>query len=175
MSEDWLDSLEPTQRAKAHRMIQRMTELGTPDPQEWVQSEIEENIPQMASFLVLRNLWREIDAWRDQNTWMPQMVTESEENPHGFFADAGIALKRMQESGISMNDVGCVARFVAYSTTFSVLNRIDEGCDPEAAEDVPGWVLAETNSEGEGTGRVIAGLHESILLLDPSGREGKAV
>ena len=45
MSENWLTSLKPTQRKKAEQMISRMRDWGAPDAEEWVESEIEEDIP----------------------------------------------------------------------------------------------------------------------------------
>jgi hypothetical protein len=175
MSESWLASLKPRQRKKAEQMISHMTDWGAPDAEEWVESEIEEDIPQMARFLMLRGLWSEINAWRDQTSeWMSRMTALAEGDPNGYFADAGLALKQMQEAGVNSEDLGQIARFVAYESIFSVLNRIDEGGDPEA-EDAPGWALAEVDANGEGTGRVVASLHEDLLLLDPSGREGRVV
>ena len=175
MSENWLTSLKPTQRKKAEQMISRMRDWGAPDAEEWVESEIEEDIPQMARYLILRGLWSEIDAWRDQSSeWVSRMTSTAEEDPSCYFADAGLALKRVQEAGINSDELGRVARLVAYESIFSVLNRIDEGGDPEV-ENAPGWALAEVDANGEGTGRVVGGLHEDLLSLDPSGREGRVV
>lgn len=175
MPENWLASLKPKQRKKAEQMISRMIAWGAPDAEEWVESELEEGIPQMARFLILRGLWSEIDAWRDHSSeWVSRMASTAEEDPNGYFADAGLALKRIQEAGVNSEDLGRVARCVAYESIFSVLNRIDEGGDPEA-EDAPGWALAEVDPNGEGTGRVVVGLHEDLLSLDPSGREGRVV
>ena len=175
MPENWLDSLKPTKRKKAEQMISLMTAWGAPNAEEWVESEIEEDMPQMARFLMLRGLWSEIDAWRDKSgEWVSRMTSTAEEDPNGYFADAGLALKRMKEAGVNSDDLGRVARCVAYESIFSVLNRIDEGGDPEA-EDAPGWALAEVDANGEGTGRVVGGLHEDLLSLDPSGREGRVV
>jgi hypothetical protein len=175
MSESWLASLNSTQRKKVEEMISCMTAWGAPDAEEWVRSEIEEDIPQMARFLVLRTLWREIDSWRDSSSkWQSHIVSMAEENPSGFFADAGHAIKRMQEAGVAVEDIGSVARFVAFESIFSVLDRIDEGSDPEI-DDGPGWVLAEVDTNGDGTGRIVGGLHEDILMLDPSGREDRVV
>ena len=54
-----------------------------------------------------------------------------------------------------------------------MLSVLDEGHDPEAPGDAPGWQLMETGAASdELTGRDVGGLHESILSLDPSGREG---
>jgi hypothetical protein len=74
---------------------------------------------------------------------------------------------------VSAQDLGSIARMVAYETAFGVLNRVDEGYDPEAAEGAPGWALIETDADGNPTDRHVRGLHESVLSMDPSGREGK--
>lgn len=59
------------------------------------------------------------------------------------------------------------------SPTFTVLNIIDEGYDPDGNEQLPHWILVEETANGKRTGRVVGGLHESLLSLDPSGREGR--
>ena len=49
---------------------------------------------------------------------------------------------------------------------------IDEGYDPDAPHDSPGWALTETSADSETiTGRAVGGLHESLLQVDPEGRE----
>ena len=49
---------------------------------------------------------------------------------------------------------------------------IDEGYDPDAPHDSPGWALSETSADSETiTGRAVGGLHESLLQVDPQGRE----
>jgi hypothetical protein len=61
-----------------------------------------------------------------------------------------------------------VRRIVAESGTAEeaareILAAIDEGYDPDAAEDAPGWALVEVDLEtGEETGRDLAGLLESF-------------
>jgi hypothetical protein len=174
MTENWLDSLDTDIRSRAQHLITRMRALGASDAEEWVRSEVQENIPQLARFLVLRRLWRYIDNWRDESAnYVPQFIAEAEHDPAGYFADAGLAMKRMMDAGVTAEDIGRVARMVAYEATFDVLNTIDEGYDWEAGDDLPGWVLVETHTTGEPTERYVQGLHESILSMDPSGREGK--
>ena len=56
---------------------------------------------------------------------------------------------------------------------FAVLSILDEGYDPDAPEDAPGWRLLEGEAESDQlTGRDVGGLHEDTLTLDPSRREG---
>ncbi len=172
--EDWPASLDAPARERAERLIRRMEQLGAPDPAEWVYSEMTEDIPQLAIFLVLRRLWPEhIDSWRDSPHWIPNMIRAAEVDPTDYFADAGQALKRLIAAGVREEDIKSIARFVAYETTFGVLVTLDDGCDPDSLEEGPGWALMETDAEGNLTGRQIDGLHESILSLDPSGREGR--
>jgi len=52
-----------------------------------------------------------------------------------------------------------------------VIMVIDEGYDPDAPDDAPSWGLAETDGEGNPTGRGVGGLHEDLLTLDPRGVE----
>ena len=165
MSENWLASLDTETRAKARRMIERMNELGAEDPEAWVKSEITEDIAQMARFLILRRLWSDLDAWRDNpSIWIEREIAEAEKKPESSFAEAGRALKRIVSAGASLEDIGLVAEMVAYESTFNVLNLIDESCEPnEEGEDLPGWALIETDAEGEATGRLVVGLHEDLF------------
>jgi hypothetical protein len=172
MTEDWLSSLTPTIRTKAQKMIERMKELGALDAEEWVESEITEDIPQMARFLILRCLWSEMDMWRDDtDNLLKHVLAEAERNPKGYFAEAGRAIQRMLAAGVAVEDIGCVARVAAYEGMLSLVQVIDNGGDPEAGDDLPGWALVEVDANGEGTGRVVDALHESIFEFGPEGDE----
>lgn len=133
-----------------------MTELGAPDPAGWAASEAREGIPQQTRFLFLRSLWPEsIDVWASE-----EAISRI---PAG---------KRLLDAGASANDLSTLLRAVAYEAAFNVIARMDEGNDPDGPEDAPGWVLLETGADAKPTGRVVGGLHEDLLSLDPSGTEG---
>lgn len=138
-------------------LVRRMRELGAPEPESWAQSELEEDFAQQARFLFLRPIWAEaIDSWG------------TADNIRKYPAGA-----RLLDAGASPLDLATMLRAVAYETAFYMLDRIDAGGDLSAPEDAPGWVLMETKDEaGEPPGRDLGGLHEDILSLDPSGREG---
>ncbi len=167
----------PPSTTKANQLLSIMRALGASDPDSWVQSEFEENIPQLARFLVLRHLWsRTINRYRDKTSWIPSSIGQAERDPTGMFADAGLALRHMVDAGVNMQDIGNLARCIAYEAVFDVLDIIDDGYDGEArASDptAPGWALMETDDQGELTGRQVSALHEDILIMDPSGREGR--
>lgn len=133
--------------------------LGADDPVEWAHSEITEDIPQLARFLALRLLWRvAIDPWTDDDQ-----------------LNALPAAQRLLAAGADRTDLVRLARAAAYTAVHTTLYRMDEGYDPEVedADSMPGWTLMETTDDGERlTGRTVGGLYESILTMDPSGREG---
>jgi len=79
----------------------------------------------------------------------------------------------MIDAGVSFEDIGAFARMVAYESVFNVLERIDTGYDHEVDEPAPHWELVELDEQCVPTGRSLGGLHEDILCLDPSGRDGK--
>jgi hypothetical protein len=173
----WLASLSSTQQVEARRWIEELARLGAPDPGEWVRSELSEGIAQRARFLFLRGLWvRTINRWIDSpNNWIEQHIAQSRKAPNGHFAEAGAAMDRLVKLGVSPEDLGQVARYIAYSTAFDVVNRVDETCEEDASDEMPGWILIEIDADGSPTGRAVGGLHEDLLSLDPSGRDGKVI
>ena len=96
-----------------------------------------EDIPQFARFLVLRHIWPAlIDSWgREPDRWIGQAIEMAERDPKGYFADAGLALKRMRACGVSPEDIASVVRMASYKTAFGVLDLIDT---PDAPSDAPG-------------------------------------
>jgi hypothetical protein len=143
--------------AEIASLTARMQQLGAEDPEEWARSEITENIAQQARYLVLRRLWGEaIDPWRNQDTLRRIPVTA-----------------RLLNAQADPGDLSQALRLAAYEAVFTVLWVLDEGYDPQAPADAPGWRLMEKDAASKQlTGRNVGSLHEDILSLDPSGREG---
>jgi hypothetical protein len=143
--------------ARLAKLTARMEQRGADDPAGWARSEITENIAQQARYLFLRRLWPEaIDGWRDRAVLSRQSATRC-----------------VLEQGAHPADLSRAMRLAAYEAVFTVLSILDEGYDPDAPEDAPGWRLMETGPlSDELTGRDVGGLHEDFLTLDPSGRQG---
>jgi hypothetical protein len=79
------------------------------------------------------------------------------------------ATARVLEQGADPSDLSRAMRLAAYEAVFTVLSILDEGYDPGAPEDAPGWRLMETEPASDQlTGRDVSGLHEDVLTLDPS-------
>jgi hypothetical protein len=125
--------------ARLSELTARMEQLGAEDPASWARPEIQENIAQQARYLFLRRLWPEaIDGWRD-----PAVLSR--------VPTAGCVL----EQGANPGDLSRAMRLAAYEAVFTVLSILDEGYDPAAPEDAPGWRLMETEAESDQlTGRL---------------------
>ncbi len=158
------------------RLVEKFQAAGADDPESWARSEIRENIPQLARFCFLRSLWPHmIDAWRQHTEWIDRSIHAAERDPNGSFADAGVAIRHMLALGGTREELASIARMVAHETAFSVLQRIDEGVDWDYTADqgYPTWELRGIGPDDLPTGRSIDGLHEDLLTMDPSGREGR--
>jgi hypothetical protein len=165
-------SLDASAQGRAQRLVERFKQLDAPDAEKWARSEMIEDIPQLARFLLLRRLWREeIDVYRDSSEWISSRIRAAEREPNGPFADAGFAMKRLLNAGVPEEEIKSIARDVACSAIFATLSTLDEMGDPDI--EAPGWMLVETNRHGEATGRSLDDLHASLLSADPSGREGR--
>ncbi|WP_307825666.1 hypothetical protein [Streptomyces sp. MBT33] len=124
--------------------------LGADDPHGWAESEVRENLPQLARYRLLRALWQDVEAWDG--------------------ASIGSLRSDMHAEGAADTDspvnLDNIARHVARETTFNVLYRL---ADPDS-DDVPagirqmlpGWVLTETTPDGDPTHRPLNALYEDL-------------
>jgi hypothetical protein len=113
---------------------QRMRDLGAEDPSGWADSELTEDIAQEARWLVIRQIRAGIDL----------LV----ENPRSI-AEVAMLLDSGADETLVRAAVKAISREVAFSTSAV----IDEGCDPDAPEDAPGWLLMETRGDQSGEPR----------------------
>ena len=131
--------------------------LGATDPDSWALSEISEDIPQLARYLALQRIWPElIDSWAAPGAL--ENIPEA---------------ARLLAHGADRSDLAQFARVTAYEAVGLLYNLTAAGRDGEAPDDSPGWRLMETTASGELTGRAVRRLHEDLLAMDPSGREGR--
>ena len=166
--QEWIAGLSNEDRERASKLEEQFRANGCATPELWVRSEVSEDFCQFATYLVLSSLWRyEIDQpWSDSpERWIAEFSRSVGQTRLPVFDDAAAALQRVQAANVSPQDLGAIARLVAYSTAFGVLYRLDEGFAQEAVGDTPGWSLRETDAGGALTGRTIAGLHESLLSI----------
>lgn len=136
----------PMSIERDYELPQRMRELGAEVPDGWAASELSEDIAQEARWLVIRQV-------RDA-------VMLTDENLRNL---PGVS--QLLEAGADPAVLLAAVREVARESAFAVLDVIDEGYDPNAPDDAPGWALMELRSDGDEvafTGREVGGLHESL-------------
>src|SRR6187397_1975403 len=140
----------PTEYARDYDLTQRMQELGAKDPAGWARSELNEDIPQEARWLLVRAARVAVDVWE------PEVVQRS------------VLAKELIGAGADPSALATFARQVALDTVFEFVYAIDPGIDPAAPADAPGWALVETRDiDGVTwlTGRQVDALHESLGVL----------
>ncbi|MFI9724385.1 hypothetical protein ACIHFE_32915 [Streptomyces sp. NPDC052396] len=154
--QSWLSDLAPSKRAAAEALRSQFEALGATDAPHRTRSKIDENQPQLARFALQRSLWRgAIDSWASPGA-LEQVA----------------AAQRLLEAGASRDDLVLLARAVAYEAVFVTVDELDCGADVNVSGVDAGWAVMESGEDGSPTGRILSGLHEGLLTMDPSGRDG---
>ncbi|WP_432081253.1 hypothetical protein [Streptomyces sp. WAC 04229] len=152
----WLNSLDTRGRAAAESLRARFEAVGAADAGDWAKSEICEDLPHLARFMLLRSLWRgPIGGWADLDA-----------------IDQLPVAQRLLAAGANKEDLVRLARAVAYEAVFATLDELDTGSDVNVSGIDVGWLVMESTEDGTSTGRALSGLHEDLLAMDPSGRDG---
>jgi hypothetical protein len=146
--------------------------LGARHPENWARSQVEEGIPQYARFVFLREMWRNVINDGD-TSWIDPQIEQAESRPRDPGAGIGPALKRMLEAGASREDISEVVRVMQWSVLARIAYQLDDpGVVEYPSKEMPqvNWGLFEVDEDGEPL-HPIDGLHESVLDIDPTGRE----
>jgi hypothetical protein len=154
--QEWLNSLDLPRKAAAESLRAQFSALGVTDPVNLIKSEVMEDLPQLARFMLLRSLWHgAIDGWTNRGA-----------------LDQLPAAQRLLAAGADREDLVRLVRAVAYEAVFTTLDELDAGGDVNVSGVDAGWVVMESDEDGSLTGRALSGLQEDLLTTDPSGREG---
>lgn len=147
--------------------------LGADDPEGWARSEVEEGIPQLARFLVLREAWAGVASEKDVR-WIDRDIQQAKSSPNAPLAGAGRALASMRARGVTDEEITDLVRAKQYEALFTFLYALDN--PPQGVRRVPlanrvRWQLFEVDEESGASGRAISGLHVSLLETDPTRSE----
>ncbi|MFH8751996.1 hypothetical protein ACH4GK_34075 [Streptomyces rimosus] len=119
------DSLDVSRRAAADSLRAQLSALGVTDPADLVKSEVMEDVPQLARFVLLRSLWHgAIDGWTGPGSL--------EQLP---------AAQRLPAAGADREDLVRLARAAAYEAVFATLDELDAGGDANVMGVEAGWVV----------------------------------
>jgi hypothetical protein len=142
-----LGELTEAERAQLQALAALLEKAGAVDPLPWAYSEVREGIAQTARFLVLRDLCA-----------AAQGVDETLDSCD---ADAARSLYAgLLQGGADRASLDRLVLAIARSTVWHCVTAIDEGGVDQ--ESPIGWALAETDGDGNLTGRLVRGLHESV-------------
>jgi hypothetical protein len=153
-------------RKKLTSLFQR---LGARDPDSWAISQIEEDIPQVARFLFLRQAWRAVVDERD-SSWIAAAISSADAEPNAPYAGVGHALRALRSRAATDEELTDLVRGMQADLLFQFCYLLEDPGDVEPEVAGISWSLVQT----DGDGNVLAGLtglHESVLETDPTGRE----
>ena len=123
--------------------------------------------------IFLRGIWKLIPD-EESTEWVKRVANMPGTNaPLGDF---GPIVKDMLDKGVSTEEIARFARIIGYETAFNICYHLEdpnasyEGFDDSEQTRIQ-WELYKINAETEEPIERLTGLHESLLMMDPSGRE----
>jgi hypothetical protein len=151
-------------------LIQAFTQLGAKDPEGWAKSQLSEGIPQILRFMFLKRAWESVPG--DLNaSWVTEAIESSQSSPDGPYAGFGKALAACLDRGVSQSDIVEIVRCAKASMLFDIAYLLEAPEPFDGSLSDVEWGLFQVDEDGNPIGRQIAGLHESVLEMDPTGRE----
>jgi hypothetical protein len=143
--------------------------LGARDPEAWARSQFEQGIPQLAKFLFLRQAWRAVVSEGDAG-WIAGAIASSEARPDDSYAGVGQALRSLRARGATDDELTDLVRGMQAELLFQICYLLEDPGELESEVEDVTWSLVETDEAGDVLDD-IRGLHESVLEMDPTGRE----
>lgn len=154
--------------SELERLTETFRRLGANDPESWALSQINDGINQLGRFLFLKRAWSLVID--DDAGWIDKEIAESGRNPRAPFAGIGLALTRLKAAGVDEKLLTDTVRGMQASTLFYLCSLLDDSGDfPEIPDNV-NWRLFQVDEEGNPVSQISA-IHESVLEMDPTGRE----
>jgi hypothetical protein len=138
---EWLNSLDVPQKTAAEALRAQFGALGVTDPVNLIESEVMEDLPQLARFVLLRSLWHgAVDGWTEPGS-----------------LDQLPAAQRLLAAGSDREDLVRLVRAVAYEAVFATLDELNAGGDVNVSGAEAGWVVMEPGEDGSPSGRALSG------------------
>ncbi len=151
---------------RAKELTELFRKLGARNPAGWANSQLNENLPQLARFLFLREAWKLVVGDSDAS-WVKARIGDDPAGPGG---EIGPALERLLAAGAAESDLTVVVRTMQWRLLFGLCQLLDDPGNLEKEVRDIAWRLFQVDEDDQPTA-VIGGLHESVLETDPTGRE----
>ncbi|OAT51211.1 hypothetical protein M997_0058 [Proteus hauseri ATCC 700826] len=135
------------------QLCEQLKAAGAIHPKSWANSELQENIPQFARFLVLKGL---TDIYRDIEGNISEIDT---------YSDNAKNIYNKLTAQIDTKELNEFLHIYGKSIIGMVIDMLDEGY-LYGVNDKVGWTLMELDEHGTTTDRLIQGLHEDFLEFE---------
>jgi hypothetical protein len=124
--------------------------------------------PALARWLFLTGMWSTVTP--DAIVWPGKWADPSDPIP--------AAIRRMLDRGIDPQDLTDVVRWAQIDALYNVAQLLEDGGygieqHQAKVDETVDWRLVEYDGDAGETKRVIGGLHEDFLDVDPTGRGGE--
>jgi hypothetical protein len=156
--------------------LQELTEafrkLGARNPELSARSQMTEGVPRFAMLAFLRQAWKYVID-EDDESWIDDLVNNADEKRNEPCSGLGPAVKRMLAAGVPRADIVDVVRITQYQLLFNLCYQLSDPSEVDFLDSTMppvDWKLFEVNAKGEALAPM-DGLYESVLSLDPTGRE----
>jgi hypothetical protein len=162
--DDWLASLDDDARQRAVALRDKFAAYGADEPESWVQSEVQNDVAQLARFLFLSATWRRME-WAVDEALNSNTAAE------------------LRAAGCDMAKIEQVVKSAVLDVSSNLCYLLDEPDGTVWTEDGarrsdvrdgdPRWMVSEVAADGSLTGRDVGGLHESVQETDPDRNEAR--
>jgi len=153
------------------QLSELFAKLGAKEPEQWSRSEIEENIPQRARFLFLRQAWNLVVKSAD-DVWISEAQEQVIARPLAAGAAIGPALARLLGQGANSSDITTVVRVMQWRLLAGLCYLLEDPGELEPEVQEISWGLFQIDDAGRPIA-AMRGLHESVLETEPEGHQMK--
>lgn len=144
---------DPAKEQEVTALAERFRKLGARNAEEWAQSEVHENIPQLARFVFLRELWKLVVS-RTNVRALNRFNAPHDDGNGGPF-------RRIKERGVALADVLAIVREAQSEVIRDVAHLLDQVSELDQDVQDVAWGLFELDAECRPI-RAMDGLHESV-------------
>lgn len=134
-------------------LYEQLKAAGATNPKSWANSELQENIPQLARFLVLKGL---TDIYHDVEGNISEM---------DIYSDEITEVYQKLASQIDNQELKGLLHLYGKSIIGKVIDMLDQSY-LYGVNDKVGWSLMELDDKGTTTDRLIQGLHEDFIEFE---------
>lgn len=151
--------------------------LGSTQPESLASSQVEENIPQLAQFIFLKQAWNEMILDEENpDDWIDDALRAGEEHGGPWLGGQSKAITGILAKGVTRQELATLVQCVQYGVVAKMCCQLEQAegnpINVKESEEWPRvrWKLFQTDEAGNCVAS-LDGLHEYALCHDPTGKE----